>query len=408
MKRLLKIGLLVFIVLAILGTISKNKKNQEGGSLTSGSPDTSTEGNEPETLSNENTGQEDQAPSTQTEKPERDFERISIQGETQKSGYADVSLEYQGNTGWIAYSWTNFVSAQKQYVETHIAKSTDRGATWQYVTIANKSNDAQDDKGNFLGIWRNETPALVYDPTDSADKRWKLYYQRYLAPVNRPHAYTLNIIAYQHAASPEGPWSEAMCLIGNLPGCKQKIGDINSGLSKMVFFNELGIVSYGGRLYMSMDVSPSDTGVGNASDLKERRMILLSSSDHGNSWQYVGVLTNYDDAISFGYATFTASSLTTHNGKPYLMISPSGSLTAKEKGHQGSYIISFDDINQAKLSRVNGKLNFIKTIPPPLSRGGQSDYDDGNTEGGIIFSQLNTAGGSQPFQIFNTFQHIAN
>ena len=397
MKKLLKILLLGFVVLAILGSIAKNKKLKEGKELA---------GPEEKITPTENTG------STAGTKPvevtlSKPLQKILISGDDPKSGYADASLEYSPDgTGWLAYSRAHFASAAKRYVETHIAKSSDKGATWQYVATANTSNDHVVN-GKFAGVWRNETPSLVYDPSDEADKRWKLYYQRYLAVPLRPHAYTENIIAYKYAPSPAGPWSEEVCVLGAKSNCAQTPGDMHSSLKNMIFFNELGTLSLKGRLYMSADMSPSDTGVGTSRDLQNRKMVLLSSSSHGKNWQYAGVLTNYSDATNLGYVTFTASSLVQKNGQPYLLISPSGSIQGKNKAHDGSYLAKFTDIESAKLLRDGkGNISFLQIIKPALARGGQSDYDSQNTAGGIIFSQLNAGDSSQPFQIFNTFRGI--
>lgn len=43
----------------------------------------------------------------------------------------------------------------------------------------------------------------------------------------------------------------------------------------------------------------------------------------------------------------------------------------------------------------------LKTIKPDLNSGGLSDYDEKNTAGGILFSQIDIRATSD-FQVFNT------
>lgn len=339
----------------------------------------------------------------------KEFEELAPQGDILKTGVADASLEYGGTmTGWMAYSSVDFTKPQRQYVATHIAKSQDLGLTWQFTTVANSANDIFQN-GSYIGTWRNETPSLVYIPTETPDKRWKLYYQRYLAAPSQPGAYLFNIVAYQYAATPTGPWSQAVCILGDLSGCNQNLGIIDSELSNMVFFNELGTLYFGEKLYLSMDVSPSNTGVGTAQDLEARKIILLSSANHGVNWQYVGILTDFSDAVAHGYVTFTASSLVLKDGIPYLLITPSGSINGENKAHDGSYLVKIDDIDKAKVARDDqGKISFLKIIKPTKTRGGQSDYDEKNTGGGVVMSQIDLSDNIRPFKLYDTFESISD
>ena len=98
------------------------------------------------------------------------------------------------------------------------------------------------------------------------------------------------------------------------------------------------------------------------------------------------------------------------SGRLFLLITPSGAkgLFKKNRGHDGTLIAEFDDIHRARLRRdAKGKLIVLKTLKPDLHSGGLSDYDEKNTQGGILFSQINPKAKPEVFQIFSTRQRIA-
>jgi len=111
----------------------------------------------------------------------------------------------------------------------------------------------------------------------------------------------------------------------------------------------------------------------------------------------------------FGYLTFTGSSLVKVKGKLYLFISPAGAtgLFKKNRGHDGTFIIPFKNIAHAELEREsNGKLKIIKILKPGKTNGGLADYHEMNTQGGILFSQIDLKASPKVFQIYSTGLNI--
>jgi len=156
-----------------------------------------------------------------------------------------------------------------------------------------------------------------------------------------------------------------------------------------------------------MDASVTTSGLGK---WEQRKIVLFSSKDHGTTWNYVGALTDYNDASSFGYVTMTGSSLVKESGRIFLMLSPSGAkgLFKKNRAHDGTLVVEFHDIRHAKLKRdAKEKLAVLKTFKPDLNSGGLSDYDEQNTAGGILFSQINISAMPEIFQIFSAKERIA-
>jgi len=337
------------------------------------------------------------------------FEPIAIQDEERSSGIFDISIDYgPDGVGWIAYSEVEL----PKYVETHLARSTDRGKTWQYVGILNKSVDGVllHQGSRIEGVWRYETPTLVFDATDVSARRWKLFVQKYFAapPYKKGNSYFgRGQIEYSHAARPDGTWSTPMCLFGLLEnGCRVDLNSLDPSLREMAFYNEIGSTVVANTLYLSLDASATASGHG---EWDKRKIILIASDDHGEHWRYVGTLTDHDDAQQFGYVLLTGSSLVQEAGKTYLLVTPAGrkGLFVKNRGHDGTLVFAFDDITRARLRRdSNGKLVSLRNIRPTLQSGGLSDYHEKNTNGGILFSQIDFKSAPTFFKVFNTHLRI--
>jgi len=225
-----------------------------------------------------------------------DNQIIKVAGDNTNNGIYDVSVEYGAKgIGWMIYSQVKI----PQFVETHLAMSTDRGKTWKFVRALNKSAyQTITVRGRrFRGVWRYETPTLVYDPTDLKDRRWKMFVHRYYSLP--PHKKNTRLfmegwIEYSYAAKPSGRWSRPIRLFGKSKSLSRiDINKLHPSLKGMKFYNEPGSVSHRGVLYLSFDASPTRSGLGN---WKERKIILIASKDHGQSWKYLGTLVDYADA----------------------------------------------------------------------------------------------------------------
>ena len=337
------------------------------------------------------------------------FELMSIIGESNKSGVFDPALEYgPDGTGWMVYSWVHWPDE----VVTHLAKSTDQGKTWTYISALN-AKSTQDINGKSY-VWRYETPTLVYDPTDIESRRWKLYVQRVRALATSCSVLSgcttdwgESSIWFRYAADPSSNWSNEVCLFGKTSdGCSININGLHPSLSLNKGYNELGSIVRDGTIYLSMDSYTTSNALG---DWQNRKMILLSSADHGTTWTFVGDLLTYSDAVQAQYIALTASSLVRVGSTDYLFFSPSGSINGSNKSHDGTWIVEFEDISKAKLKRDDqNQIIVSKKISITKSNGGESDYDEKNTGGGIVFPQLDLTAFPNGlwFQIHNTYQGI--
>lgn len=337
------------------------------------------------------------------------FQQIVLKGDNLYNGIFDISVEYGADgIGWMAYS----VVKLPKNVATHVAKSNDNGKTWTYVTTVNPSEEdtvaAQRDK-KVSGAWRHETPSLLFDPEDVPERRWKLFSQRYF--TKEPHKKKDSLFAdgwiqYKYAASPAGPWSEAIRLFGDKKtGGKIDISSLHKDLMDNVFYYEIGSIAVDGTIYLSLDASPTPDGLGKWG---KRKIVLIASKDHGKTWNYVGALTDSDDAEELGYVVLTGSSLVRENNRLFLFVTPSGAkgFGKKNRAHDGTLIVEFEDIARAKLKRDHqGRLLILKNMKPTLHSGGLSDYHELNKNGGILFSQIDVSNPSKDaefFKVFNT------
>ncbi len=345
------------------------------------------------------------------------YEKIKVIGEKGKHGMFDPSVAYgKDGTGWLVYS-----SVNAPVVNTNLAVSNNGGKTWKFVRALNKPAESSVRyKGREVkGFWVHETPGLFHAPEDKG-REWKLYWHKYFfkAPYKpKDHIWTYGGIAYKYASNPSGQWSEEKMLLametyGKFYDKKARIlKDIDPSLKKYALFYEPGVIMEDGIIYLSLDASVPETGLGKWS---KRKIVLVSSPDHGKTWEFVNNLTDSGDAKKLGYLAFSASSIVREKGRLFLLVAPVGSLKGKNKAHNGTYIFEFADISRGLLKRnTENALMVHKFIQIGLSQdgssdyyettqGGPSDYDENNSYGGIIFPQRNPKWAPNVFRLYNT------
>lgn len=336
------------------------------------------------------------------------LEKILLSDPDPKHGFFDVSMEYgPEGTGWISYSRVTIPGR----VDTRIARSLDQGKTWSYVTTVNISTLSPEKINGKNSYWRYETSSLLHDPGDVPARRWKLFVEKY--PSVAPHKPQHNLhhrgwVEYKTAPDPAGPWSDAVRLFGRKEdGAQISLADLHPELRGASFFNEIGSLFDRGVIYLSLDLSPTPTGLGRWED---RRIILVSSRDHGKSWSLVGTLTRFSDAKHLGHRVLTGSSLVKEKGRFFLLATPSGALNpfSKVKGHNGVVVLEFEDLSRGRLKRdARGNLVVHKAWKPTVPHGGGlSDHDEGNRHGGLLFCQFTLKGKPEYFRIFQTGESV--
>ena len=355
------------------------------------------------------------------------YTRLVIAGEKLEKGIYDPSLAYtpDGSVGWLAYSSVtgngNLINGKVslgEYVSTHLARTTDGGASWTFVKALNVSTNGtceMADGQKLQGVWRYEVSSLVCDPTDpDVKRRWKLLVHRYFWERDHESRQTHAWISLRTAADPAGEWSDEIPLFGagkNPPApyhkTKVDVNALDASLKNTVVYTEPGTLVHDGRLYVSLTALHPQLGLGGIG--VGYSIIMLASEDHGVSWKFLGTLLNAEDARHFGYAYFDGSALCVDEGRVFLLAVPG----SKHQMHDGCVAFEFKALQKGQLHRDAAGhpvvANYLAPQPGILSGpgAGQATYDAHNTNGGLLMPQFNLKDYPNIFQIYQTMNRPA-
>ena len=347
------------------------------------------------------------------------YRKLVPAGERLANGIYDPSIAYtpDDRTGWLAYSSvTGGFKPIGEFVHTHLARSTDSGASWEFVKVLNASTNGVltlPGGQSLPGVWRYEVPTLVCDATDpDANRRWKLFVHKYFWAPKRDRMVTYGWIALRTAADPAGEWSAEVPLFGAgaspLAPYHQTRVDLNAldgSLRKAIAYSEPGALAHEGRLYLSLTaLTPQDFGVGHT-------IVLLASDDHARSWRFVSTLLTRDDARALGGEFFDGSALAEDNGRFFVLAVPM-LRKGRMEVHQGTAAFEFESLAEGRLRRDAKHTPVVAAYfaPQPsifsVVGAGQSAYHSANVNGGLIFPQFNLKAYPEAFQIFSTGRRI--
>jgi len=343
-------------------------------------------------------------------------------GERLEGGIYDPSVAYtlDGSVGWLAYSLvTGKHKPIGAYVHTHLARSTDAGASWQFVKVLNPATDAvltRPGQDPLPGVWRYEVPTLVCDAADpDPDGRWKLFVHRYFWSPKQDRMVNYGWIALRTAADPAGKWSAEVPLFGagkspRAPYDKTLI-DLNAlaqPLKNTVAYSEPGALAHEGRLYLSMTALQPRLSLKGI--VVSHTIVLFASDDHARSWRFVATLLTPGDAGSLGCDFFDGSALAEDGGRFFLLAAPM--LNKKLETHYGTAAFEFDSLEKGRLRRSAKDAPVVAAYfapQPSIFSGpgaGQGTYDAKNTAGGLLMPQFNLRTYPEVFQIFQTGRRI--
>ncbi len=330
--------------------------------------------------------------------------KLTVQGEAPGLGIFDPSLEYdQTGVGWMSYSAVTS-GAPPDRVNTHLARSDDKGATWRFVAEINVAvNDTITIGGApTAGVWLHEVSTIVCDPGDpDPQRRWKLYWHEYFAAGNDRKFVTHGWVAVRYAPQPQGPWSPRVRLFGgpqtdaaNGP-VVMNLSTLHPSLNSCLAYSEPGSMIMNGDLYFSLLCAQGPPGT--------NKNVLIRSRDHGQRWEFVAILADPADATALGEINFSASDLVRQGGKLYLMLTPLRSRGGPEPAYSGCHFFEFADLASGRLKRdAQGQLvSALYVEGDPNRFRGACGYDQENTGGGILLSELHLEA-TDRFQIFKT------
>ena len=326
---------------------------------------------------------------------------LAITGDAPAAGIYDPSIVYPAGAagGALAYS----AVPDQMTIRTHLAVSSDAGASWTYVAEANtpeaatiaSSDAAECPGGSCSGNLISEVSSLVYDADDpDASRRWKLFAHRYLVGAGVALHYRIGTITLQTAPAPQGPWTAPAKWIGwNSPASYSSQGvAINAstlaGTADCLALTEPGAIWLPGTLDLAVGC------VYLAGGTPRIRIELLRSADHAASFTSVATLLRPDDAACLTPgASINAPDLFASGGTEYLSATPSDG-----SGYHGCLVFTIDDVAAGHVARdAMGRALVHRAIAPSSGQfSGACTYADG---GGGYLTDLGFFGQAQPFRI---------
>lgn len=256
------------------------------------------------------------------------------------------------------------------------------------------------------GVWRYETPSLVYD-ADDKNQPWKVFAYKYFwsDTQNLSLARRYSIIVSKTAPTSSGPWSAEKWLFSAAPDYppvpyQDMIGThlntLSPELADVSFYARPSVLYQNGVLLMTLSAfKKSDTA---------DRIVLLVSTDHGQSWGYVGTLLTEQDVPKMGpYTRLSGASLVRQDDEIYL----AAVLGDDARKGLGTFILGFENPAKALLkkdptSQAPAILKFHprNSIQPTMAGGGYATYNDACEEGMFV---AEVSGVKNSFQIFKTY-----
>ena len=351
---------------------------------------------------------------------------LVIRGENGRHGVYDPSLAYdkENNKSFMVYSSiitekdnriiTQFTKKNPyDGISINLAVSEDSGTTWnkENVVFQTKSGEVISEKQTqeifargTKGMWRYEQPTIIHTPKDIG-KEWKVYAYKYFWDDNFKNARNQGIIVYKYASNPLGEWSDEIRLFGanNKYPLKPyndnvaiKLNKLSKDLNGINFYSDPSAVYAGGIIFMSL--------TGYVDGLTPEKTILISSTNYGKSWSYMGTILDRNDAQYFGNdsSLLSNSTLIMQNNKLYLSI-VYGDWQVKGKGFA---IMAFSDLIKGQIKRDDGEPEIIIDQPafenflsfPGISK---IAYNENLQDLGVLMPQVNRESGTV-FRIYNT------
>jgi hypothetical protein len=299
----------------------------------------------------------------------------SASGTNGVGGYADPSIRRDPVTGalWMAYSWPHRQTITDQSgkttgtvvaVDSHLARSNDGGATWQFVTKLWTSAAEVSDTGE-LG-WRNQE--VVSLASNAAGTQWYSARESYLTRVDggpKLSSFTLRIAT---AASPDKlAQSEEEILGGALTAAfwqpDQNLSSLSSQLTGCVW-RDPGILVHDTTLYLAVECSLfTQTGERTADEFVGVFATQPQGSPKTWKWRFIGKLTSPADATALGGEMLEQTELdVARDGLLIAIFSPSKP-SSPLATHYGCKVVEVASIDPPALVRdAAGQPNVLASV----------------------------------------------
>jgi hypothetical protein len=256
---------------------------------------------------------------------------LAVGSDAPADGIFDPSYVYPSGAGAGAMAYS--AVPDQMTIRTHVAVSSDGGATWTLAAEANTpeaatlaSSDATEcPGGTCTGNLISEVASLVFDPTDpDTSAQWKLFAHRYLVGAGVATHYDLGTITLQTAPGAAGPWTAPAKWIGwsssspySSTGVQIDAGSL-AGTADCLALTEPAAIVLPGVIDLAVGC------VYLAAGTPAIRIELLRSTDHAATFTSVGTLLRPADAACLvPGGSINAADLFVSNGTEYVAATPS-------------------------------------------------------------------------------------
>lgn len=323
----------------------------------------------------------------------------------------DPSLASGGDVSGLAYSAASTGRSEEVMggISIGVAKTTGSCTYWPEGTkVFEARRDElflEDGESILAGLWRYETPALVFDVGDRG-REWKVFAYKYYwtGDVGLAKRYSAIVMKSSPDLSPDS-WSEEAWILSAAPGyppapyqqmVRGHVSRMSPALAGFTSYTRPSVIAVGNSLVMSL-------GAMGPKDETPRKIVLLASKDHGKTWGYLGTPLDVSDAAKAGpYDRIAGATLFVGKNKIWL----AAVFGNKDRLGDGTFLYGFSDIGKGELLRdKNGAPVLLNKIPtqsvaPTSTGGGFAAYTD-KCGHGVLTSE--NSGVTGKFQIFKTY-----
>lgn len=332
-----------------------------------------------------------------------------VVGESADRGTFDPSIAFDPDTGrgYMAYAAISGPTPETPFppVAINLAHSHNQGERWVYQTeiFRARSDDLVTDTARNLtvsGIWRYEMPTLVHTPEDTG-REWKIYAYRYFWADDVELARETGVIVYKDSSNPRQGWSEEKWMFSanqfNPPPPYNNLvllhlNVLDPDLSDINSYADPGAYTKEDVLYLTLSAYETIQ--------RSSRIVMIASSDFGQSWTYIDNVLTAEDISELGYTRMSGGQIIEYRGEDYFLVALGDEL----QNAQGTFVLKFKDLATGALERdrrgrpVIYKHFSLDEQASPSFGGGQADYHEQNA-GGLLMPVMLRGNIAQPFVI---------
>ncbi|MBV1914211.1 MAG: hypothetical protein KUG72_02430 [Pseudomonadales bacterium] len=315
-------------------------------------------------------------------------------------GYGDPSIEFDSSsdTLWLSYSW--LINRNPDIagpiivgnVESHLARSTDGGQSFEWVANLNTNEPANDPVNGVVGWLNHEVTSLLLQPDGNWQMLWFTYHKteggvpfnggavldRSISTTDPTELSTLDGFANTD------PWIGADLThddYGATHDLHLQVAIDQPDKPVCDMFTEPAHFNFDGEIYLGLNCLVFDGG----RQVQDERFLLFHQTVSG--YGFVAEIVGYTVAQQFGADRFEQVDITLSESGSVLFIGTPISDESDTPVHLGCVVLEFEDFLQGTLkTNGDGSATVLAKITDSLSvpHGTGACTYDRNSESGLI------------------------